>query len=107
MVATWHDYLPEDAGKEEFFALFKRKAEDLTVKVDRAPSSDRALEKLVDRIECMGIRRAAASPLSLIDTKRLEDKIHSSGIGLSLEMNLDRIEKADHRVDPPILPQGR
>lgn len=94
MVVKWQDYLPVDAGKEEFFTLFKKKAEELTVEVVRVPSPDRALEMLVERMESRGIRRAVASPLTLIDTKSLENRARSHGIDLSFDMELDRIEKA-------------
>ena len=91
----WQDYLPDDAGKEEFFALFKKKAEELTVKVDRASSSDRGLEMLLQRMESMDIRRAVASHLTLIDTKNLGKRTCACGIDLSFDMNRDLIEKAE------------
>jgi len=93
MADKWREYLPDD-GKEAF-GLFKRKAEELTVKVERAPSSDAALELLVGRMKSMAIHRAVASPLTLINTKRLKDRALSHGIDLSSDMDRNRIEKAE------------
>lgn len=95
MAANWQDCLPENAGKEEFFEQFNKQAQELTVKVLRTSSANRVPGILVKEMKEKGIKKAAASPLTLIDNKSVKKHAESRGINFSFDLNRDLIEKAE------------
>ncbi len=77
------------------FAQFKARAEELSVRVLRASSSEQGLELLLAEIKGLGIKKAAAAPLTLVDRNNLQDQAAAEGIDLCIAMDRDLIEQAD------------
>lgn len=92
---NWNDFLPGKAIDEGLYRLFKERAEELTVKVLRAASPGSALDLMREEIKELKIRRAAASPLNLVDVERLEKHLAAGDIDFSTRLDRERIEQAD------------
>lgn len=87
--------MPGEGINEDFFGLFKSKAEELTVKVIRASSRKEALIFVLEEIKGLKIRNAAAPSLSLLDNRELERAFSSAGVDFCRELDLEKIERAD------------
>ena len=94
----WEDFLPTKGINEDFFQLFKRNAEELTVTVRRAASGQEALPLMVEEIKKQKVREVVSAPLNLLDVKELERAVVSEGLDFLTELDRDRIEQADAGV---------
>jgi L-lactate dehydrogenase complex protein LldG len=94
----WEDFLPTEGINEDFYRLFKSKAEELTVTVRRAASGQEALPLMVEEIKKQKVREVVSAPLNLLDVKELEKAVVSEGLGFSTQLDRDRIEQADAGV---------
>ena len=89
------NFLPGEGINEDFFCLFKGKAEELTVKVIRVSSGKEAVGFVFDEIKRLNIQRVAAPPLSLLDDRELENTVCSAGVDYCRELDLEKIERAE------------
>lgn len=89
------DSLPGEGINENFYDLFKGKAEELTVKVMRASSAIEAVGVVFEEIKRLKIQNVAAPPLSLLNDKELERAVSSTGVDFCRDLDLEKIERAD------------
>ena len=85
----------DEVINENFYKLFKNKAEELTVKVLRAASSKEAADLIIEQIRQFKVQKVASTPLTIIDARELETHAPSLGVEFSWELNRDKIEQAD------------
>ena len=89
------NFQPGDGINEDFFCLFKGKAEELTVKVMRASSGKEAPGFVFEEIKRLNIQRVAAPPLSLLDDNELDRTVRVAGVDFCRELDLEKIERAE------------
>ncbi len=89
------DFLSGEGINEDFYSLFKGKAEDLTVTVRRASSAKEAVGFVFEEIKRLKIQNAAAPPLSLLDDKELENTLCSAGVDFCRDLDPEKIERVD------------
>jgi L-lactate dehydrogenase complex protein LldG len=87
--------LKNEVINENFYELFKTKAEELTVKVLRAASSKEAADLIIEQIRQLKVQKVAATPLAMMDDRALETYTLSVGLDFCRELNRDKIEQAD------------
>lgn len=85
----------DEVVNENFYELFKTKAEELTVKVLRAASSKEAADLIIEQIRQLQVQKVASIPLTIVDARELETYAPSVGVDFSRELNRDKIEQAD------------
>ncbi|KJS19761.1 MAG: hypothetical protein VR72_17540 [Clostridiaceae bacterium BRH_c20a] len=90
--------MPEDAGTEELFKLFKEKAEALTVKVLRVASKNEAEQAIVEEIKATNIKLAVGAPMTLVDVLSIQESLKGDGIDFSLDLDRNLIERAQFGV---------
>ena len=94
----WTDFLPflpQKGVDETLYKRFKSKAEELTVTVVRAASSEEAAGMIMGEIKKLKVQKVAAAPLTSVNPKELENYARSANLDFSLELNKDKIEQAD------------
>lgn len=87
--------LKDEVINENFFELFKTKAEELTVKVLRTASSKEAAVSIIEQIRQLKVQKVAFTPMTLADTAEVEAYAPSMGLDFCRELNRDKIEQAD------------
>jgi L-lactate dehydrogenase complex protein LldG len=87
--------LKSEFVNENFYELFKTKAEELTVKVLRAASSKEAPDLILGEIRQLQVQKVAATPLTMLDDKALQAYEPSIDVDFCRELNRDKIEQAD------------
>ncbi len=87
--------LNDEFVNENFFELFKTRAEELTVKVLRAASSKEAAVLIIEQIRQLQVQKVASTPLTIVDAGVLETYAPSVGMDFCLQLNRDKIEQAD------------
>jgi L-lactate dehydrogenase complex protein LldG len=87
--------LKSEFVNENFYELFKTKAEELTVKVLRAASSKEASDLILGEIRQLQVQKVAATPLTMLDDKALQVYEPSIDVDFCRELNRDKIEQAD------------
>jgi L-lactate dehydrogenase complex protein LldG len=87
--------LKSEFVNENFYELFKTKAEELTVKVLRAASSKEAPDLILGEIRQLQVQKVAATPLTMLDDKALQVYEPSIDVDFCRELNRDKIEQAD------------
>lgn len=91
----WEDFLPTEGINEDFYQLFKSKAEELTVTVRRAASGQEALPLMLEEIKKQKIQKVVSTPLKLLEVKELEKSMVSAGLDFSTQLDRDGIEQAE------------
>jgi len=97
-VVDWRPHLPQGAGAEELFKSFKEKAEALTVKVIRVANREEAEKAVLAEMKEFKVTKAAAAPLTLVNSQVLKEEAEKEGIDLCLELDKDKIEQADFGI---------
>ncbi len=87
--------LNDEFVNENFFELFKTRAEELTVKVLRAASSKEAADLIIEQLRQLQVQKVASTPLTIMDAGVLETYAPSVGVDFCLQLNRDKIEQAD------------
>lgn len=87
--------LKDEIVNENFYELFKTKAEELTVKVNRAASSKEASDLILEQIRQLRVQKVASTPLTMVDDQALHAYTPSMGVDFYRELNRDKIEQAD------------
>jgi L-lactate dehydrogenase complex protein LldG len=83
------------ALEEKFYQTFKTKAEELTVKVLRASSSQEAVNLIIEQIQWLKVERVVSIPLMMVDEKELEKYSSKKNIDFSRELSREKIQQAD------------
>ena len=87
--------LQDEVINENFYELFKTKAEELTVKVLRASSKKEAVALIIEQIQQLKVHKVVTTPLTMVDDKKLETYTSSMGVDFFRELNRDEIQQAD------------
>ena len=85
----------DEVVKENFYELFKTKAEELTVKVLRAASSKEAADLIIEQIRQLQVQKIAATPLTMVDVQALQAYAPSEDLDFTTQLNKGKIEQAD------------
>ena len=87
--------LKDEVIDEDFYELFKTKAEELTVKVLRAASSKEASDLIIGQIRQLQVQNAASTPLTMVDDQALQTYAPGDCLDFTTELNKKKIEQAD------------
>jgi L-lactate dehydrogenase complex protein LldG len=87
--------LKDEFVNENFYELFKTKAEELTVKVLRAASSKEAADLIIEQIRQSKVQKVAATPLTMVDDQALQAYAPSDDMDFTRQLNKEKIEQAD------------
>lgn len=87
--------LKDEVINENFYELFKTKAEELTVKVLRAASSKEASDLIIGQIRHFQVQKIASTPLTMVDDQALQASVPAEEVDFTLELNKKKIEQAD------------
>lgn len=87
--------LKDEVINENFYELFKTKAEELTVKVLRAASSKEASDLIIGQIRQLQVKKIASTPLTMVDDQALQASVPAEDVEFTLELNKGKIEQAD------------
>jgi L-lactate dehydrogenase complex protein LldG len=87
--------LKDEVINENFFELFKTKAEELTVKVLRAASSKEAADLIIEQIRQLKVQKVATTPLTMVDDQALQAYAPAEDLDFTTELNKGKIEQAD------------
>lgn len=90
-IPLWHD----EVVNENFYEGFKTKAEELTVKILRASSSQETLDLIIHQIQQLNIQKVASTPLAMVDDKELATYAYSADLDFTIQLNKGKIEQAD------------
>ena len=80
---------------EDFYKLFKTRAEELTVKVLRAASSKEAIDIISRQILQLKVKKAASTPLTMVNHGELQTYTSSVDLNFSTQLNKEQIQQAD------------
>ena len=87
--------LCDEVVKENFYELFKARAEELTVMVLRAASSKEAANLIIEQIRQLQVQKIAATPMTMVDDSALEAYAPSENLDFTRQLNKGTIEQAD------------
>jgi L-lactate dehydrogenase complex protein LldG len=87
--------LCDEVVKENFYELFKARAEELTVMVLRAASSKEAANLIIEQIRQLQVQKIAATPMTMVDDSALEAYAPSENLDFTRQLNKRTIEQAD------------
>ena len=87
--------LKDEVINENFYELFKTKAEELTVKVLRAASSKEASDLIIGHIRHFQVKKVASTPLTMVGDQALQAYAPAEDVDFTMELNKEKIEQAD------------
>ena len=87
--------LKNEVINENFYELFKTKAEELTVKVLRAASRKEVSDLIHEEIRYLKVQKVASAPMTIVDVGELETYDSLVDVDFCRELNRDKIEQAD------------
>lgn len=87
--------LKDESVNENFYELFKSKAEELTVKVLRAVSSKEAADLIIKQIRQLKVQKVASTSFTMVDDKALQAYAPAEDMDFTMQLNKGKIEQAD------------
>jgi L-lactate dehydrogenase complex protein LldG len=87
--------MKDEVINENFYELFKTKAEELTVKVLRAASSKEVGDLIIEQIRQLKVQKVASTPLTMVDDQALHADAPAEDMDFTMQLNKEKIEQAD------------